>query len=304
MPGLLHIFHNAVGSVSVAMPAFATWVKGLNTIVNFFKYEALRDRFCEACLEGSHKSFRNLFEFFKHRYIDWCWGSLISCCAGLALLQWPLKLHWDPAKMKKKNKKNDDAIEAGGRDRSDYDEADNAHAVGKIIHDDNWWAFCHMILILGKVFDEAEAWAEGCSCHPHRACWKALAAVMPDWNIVRCPMAGRRGPEMANGRWASVVDGLIDRSEMDVVRLTQGLGADQRVALIGNYRAGSSHMIAELTIKLSMFASLPHKLLGLADYDEAAARHAAVLCLRHAIFIFFNVTSLYFFFNVALRLRI
>ena len=105
MPGLLHIFHNAVGSVSVAMPAFATWVKGLNTIVNFFKYEALRDRFCEACLEGSHKSFRNLFEFFKHRYIDWRWGSLISCCAGLTLLQWPLKLHWDPAKMKKKNKK-------------------------------------------------------------------------------------------------------------------------------------------------------------------------------------------------------
>eukprot|EP00959_Pyramimonas_sp_CCMP1952_P460505 9479992-Pyramimonas_sp.AAC.1 len=66
-----------------------------------------------------------------------------------------------------------------------------------------------------------------CSCHPPRTLRKLGGSALDEQGpegggSMRCPLRGRRGPELANGHWLRFLDRAIDQKEGDMISMTAG----------------------------------------------------------------------------------
>ena len=258
IPGTLHIVHHVVDELLGNMRQRKEFLEDLAAITNFFKHQRLREKFVVYCLTGSHGRHRVLFDDFPATYIEWRWRSLLACVRHLLSLQPLLVLCWDRGKMV-----GPADLDSRGKDDAASTD-DRAQAVGAVVENRSFWAFCSMLALLSEGVDVFLAWAQSCSCRPSLHLRKACG-IMVDADQssasdqLRCPMMGCRAADMANGKWRDHLEFILKRREADVVALTAGLGAMERATLMQDWSSGRETLTLGLQLRLEFYDNLPHR---------------------------------------------
>ena len=137
-----------------------------------------------------------MFENFPATFIDWRWGSLLSCLRHLSKLHTVLVLTWESRLMRGDG--IDDLMEPGRAGEGDGFKADDQpDVVGNAIDNPVFWSYLHMLMSLGDSVSELLDWLQGCSCHPSAALRKACRVLTDDGRSssggqLVCPMRGWR----------------------------------------------------------------------------------------------------------------
>eukprot|EP00971_Amphidinium_carterae_P331082 6464460-Amphidinium_carterae.1 len=161
IPGILHIMDGVLDEAVSALQQKDTFLASVHAFVNFFKYEHLRDLFTHTCMTSTDMVHKALFQSFPATFIEWRWNSLIDACNAIVSLQPALLLFWDAHALTQKGTQAvaEDGLEkkSGGSD----DTLPRIQALDKTIADPVFWAYCHMIVLVGRVLKAFTSWAEG-----------------------------------------------------------------------------------------------------------------------------------------------
>ncbi len=100
IPGLLHILHNAMKTVSTFLPYYALFEGQLKTMADFVTFQTL-ELFIQKCIEGTpftsakHLFSRNTFP----KRIEWRWGTNGAFIEGLLRVMKVLRAAWRTERM-------------------------------------------------------------------------------------------------------------------------------------------------------------------------------------------------------------
>jgi hypothetical protein len=168
----------------------------LRTLTNFFKHQQLRDRFCFLCLSGHFQRHRALFDNFPATFIEWRWGSLLTCLRHLSTLHPALAIGWDSRYMRGDVIARDEPEPQPQPDRGgDFAADDQPDLVGDVIDDEVFWVYLHMLVSLGDAVDGVLDWLQRCPCHPSKAALRvgrlSSEDVSSSSSSLVCPLRGR-----------------------------------------------------------------------------------------------------------------
>lgn len=138
-------------------------------------------------------------------------------------------------------------------------------------------------LALGsRIVADMFTWCESCPCH-----WKLLQD--PDLPCehrsvyLRCPLRGRRMPEIACGDLIEMLTELCSaRSARMLVRMGSGISREERHTIVSDFEQGKSHIIFVLVLKTSHFQEPPWLVYGLGHLDDTKAMKCLDRCLQSA----------------------
>lgn len=85
-------------------------------------------------------------------------------------------------------------------------------------------------------------------------------------------MRGRRGPELAAGRWRTVLEEASGLAVSEVLAFTAELSPEQRVSLLSDWDAGRAHLIKYIHLKFAHWECLPYAAVALGHPDPDVAR--------------------------------
>ena len=294
-PGILHIVNNMADSMSQALPHFAEWLPGFKAVARLLGIGFLRKRFVATCLVGRFSDLQGLFAKNLPSIAKWRWSTIVHVASEMLPLQVALTAAWDPQKFLLQS-----ANEPGGEAQG-HGHLETA-LITSSIRDKKWWVYTHMVLILHNWADAFGKWAEGCGCHfwlrsgknsdgedmPAQSCELLLSAIRTlappfdtcDGPGFQCPLAGRRGVELACGELSSHLKRITSTFLTELLPLCMELPEPDADAIVSDYRIGTAHMELTIQQKLFCWTTLPWKLCGLGSPNEATARRIAVECLR------------------------
>ena len=291
VPGVLHIMHNICADMCEQLPSFASFKVHLQALAVFLCDPHVRRGMQERCFgQGLGRSYKDRFDSFSDRLIDWRWQSLSDFLAAMEPLEAPLREFWNLQAFLGKSGASratagagmpvdaaaEDAIEdPNGPDAeggaalvqvSPAELAEHAHASARAkrfdlaVRDANVWDYMSMLRALMKIPDELLQWFQTCPCH--------VSGVHPEHPLSghSCVLKGRRGPEMACGFLQQFAGSKLDCADR--------LFAPQST-LFNEYVAGLQHLSFMLQLKFAHWTCLPYSLLGLAHPNESQARAAA-----------------------------
>eukprot|EP00969_Alexandrium_andersonii_P171630 7586648-Alexandrium_andersonii.AAC.1 len=133
---------------------------------------------------------------------------------------------------------------------SDLKRVDNA------IEDPVWWARLHTLERLMRVVRDLFTWIESCPCHGSLPFRDLPSTLSGRW--LRCPMRGRRLPEVAAGDFLETTRALCD---LQVVDLMGSFPADvpsrDKGQCLQEYERGRAHLLFQFSLKLSYFMEPP-----------------------------------------------
>eukprot|EP00969_Alexandrium_andersonii_P077401 3412977-Alexandrium_andersonii.AAC.1 len=96
----------------------------------------------------------------------------------------------------------------------------------------------------------------------------------------RCPMRGKRAPDLATGEVWRFLETAWNSAFADLtVECVSVLSAMQWAALVQDYNRGKAHCTYVLTLKLQPWSLLPWLLCGLSHPREALAREVGARAL-------------------------
>ena len=127
-----------------------------------------------------------------------------------------------------------------------------------------FWAYCEMLLGLGRFVEHLTAFSESCSCHPDDCAARH-----------RCKMRGFRAPELACGYVDDVLLALGHTGSSYLLPMTRGLGPVDAGLVMADFALGRDSLQVSLRSKLAFWRQLPHLLVGLAHRSEALSRQVA-----------------------------
>jgi hypothetical protein len=170
--------------------------------------------------------------------------------------------------------------------------------VSEVARDAAWWRYAAMLVTLHGVGLALQCWGEACPCcdpdpqvrdrtrraELELATGLSEEAAAPGPVAERCPLRGKRAPEMAAGQLFAVLQQICDAKLQDVlVSCSQAyLTPDQTASILQDFEFGKAQLRRALQQKLSFWSNLPWLLCGLAHFDEDVARD----CARQAVALF------------------
>ena len=184
------------------------------------------------------------------------------------------------------------SVEAGDHDAGDgprakrdfFDDRDGKIMSATIaaIQDKFWWAGLHLLKCFCEVIDHLQGWLLSCPCHS--ASLKATFKELQEFDALRaaetCIMRGRRGACLATGQHHKIMRALIaDQKQILLYSHFVSLKAEDQRDLLLDFSAGQARLAAEVDIRLSVWDSLPLKLLGLSYHNVDVARDCMLKCL-------------------------
>ena len=218
--------------------------------------------------------FQKDIQTFEGGVYEGRWGSVMTAVQNLLPLKEIVRGAW--------NKQRFLAARGVEQERQDgsaksvrVDIADQA------INSTLFWAYLVMVDFLAEALMALTHWSERCPCCSRRernvydstrarreALYRTLYAVL------RCPMAGRRGPEMARGDWRQVIRGLLSiaNANLRMHPAVQVLCERDKAIVLADFSRARRHIIITLTFKLSPWTQLPYVLIGLGHHDDEKAR--------------------------------
>lgn len=151
-----------------------------------------------------------------------------------------------------------------------------------------FWSYILMLQTLARTLATLVSWVDGCTCH-----WFVLQALREGagegvdtladaaatmqarhaWE--RCPLRGRRLPELAAGDFVHDLGELFAQRGVHLVQsLALDLTDPQRLSIIKDFERGRSHLAFTLAAKLTHWQSPPWCAFALAHPDPAKAAAA------------------------------
>ena len=141
------------------------------------------------------------------------------------------------------------------------------------INDASWWAYMSMVLRLGRAIDLLEHWFEACPCH-----YKQFTEDAPlSGNAIfrtryKCPMAGRRSPELAAGAVDVLVKDVFENQHMLLVAACSNLSPQDSDKVMMDFGRGQAKLQNFFLMKFAFWQTPPHLLCVLGHHEEAEAR--------------------------------
>ena len=280
IPGLLHIFSNALHDVMYGLKCWETYKGQLKELSTLLCYKFRLDLFVATCLNHHFNLLvleaRKLFSKSLPSLHEQRWGSLTSFITGMLIRLPMLQTFWNTRAF------------ASCRSQATAGDEFDAAAIGAIITDPFFAAYSEMLQCLQAVITDATIWAEGCPCHcvehkpghSHRAQKLADSVWQAELGSQSCPLAGRRAPELATGMLQTIIAELSEKHiSLFSIRRNQQLSENQRSKIASDFEAGKRHLEAVLVVKLDHWKRLPWMLCGLAHHDGVKARQAALACI-------------------------
>jgi hypothetical protein len=255
IPGALHIIHSASENLTVALTDFKLrYLPQLRTLVICLDMADMRRRFVATCLTSPEAAiFAELFHNGCPNLQEWRWGSLMDCVGTIVARMLPLRLYWKDQAMSYK----ENAGEASGGRRpeaaaeADAEKMESIAKIGAVIRDPYFWAYSHMLAMLGEVLQELQAYFLSCKCHRRYDLYRGhlplrqIAERRKASKLV-CPMMGRLAPEMAVGEWKNVLNNLMALGTAEVLPHTVGLDQEQRGRLLREFDASKERVVTSI----------------------------------------------------------
>ncbi len=112
-------------------------------------------------------------------------------------------------------------------------------------------------------------------------CQRQLTKVLDEHGFAsKCPMRGRRCPELATGGLDKFFKEVVDREGAELmIQHFAGLTEAQKSSLLVDWESGKSRIALQMKLKTDAFATLPLKLAGIGHYNVREARKCAAICV-------------------------
>jgi len=143
------------------------------------------------------------------------------------------------------------------------------------VSSDFFWAYLKMLVVVGDTMLHLHHWAETCPCHEsHRLVLEHKLIASP----VRCPLLGRRAPEICCGD----LDGLLDTLyETPLAQLgAEFAGVADWHQIVADFHTIRLLFVQTIRLKTMAMRTLPRVLIGMAHHDVGKARQACGNALR------------------------
>ena len=160
-----------------------------------------------------HFFFKHWFTMFSSQVYEGRWASVSKATGRLLLLEVPLRAAWSYQAYKFGHGRRNPGRENYCCD-IDFDAVDGHLASS--VKADYFWAYLHMVDLIGEMLEMVMGWSERCPCHwvpkdfvgPKRHTPKQLQAhrAKKTSAVRACPLAGMRAPELAVGELRALLD--------------------------------------------------------------------------------------------------
>jgi hypothetical protein len=275
VPGALHVLHNCTKDLKDSLVHWPNFIVSLRHLSKFLARPWSRARLVTTCFSSApHHHFAHLYSSFGSVVYEGRWGEALKAAADVLPLQRSLRAAWSLARFN---------FNGHGQQRADDEESEEGvkiTIVCEAIASDMFWAYLHMINIVGQAILECMHWCEGCCCHPppqvlgsSRHQRGQAFRTRHGVDVSSCPMKTRRAPEMANNAMVKLLRQLFAQGSqmMLVVPSIAALTQEDRAMVLRDFARARQHLHLVFLVKFSHWRQLPWLLMGIAHPDHAVA---------------------------------
>ena len=242
-------------------------------------------RFFETCLVGEFYVARQMFGQFSAGVFEGRWGTVARATGSVFLVGHVLRAAWSVDAYKGKSHRQREEEDGDNPHYTNIEKASAAIASLK------FWCFAAMIDSVVELIELIMGWGESCPCHwvfttlqgPKRHdARRKMAQRTKRMKEKRCPLAGMRAPELANGDLMDVIRVGFDVTHADLLasRDMAAAGHSDRTFIITEFSKARKHVVFYMQLKTGCWRQLPWCLLGMADHRQEVARRAAERSLQ------------------------
>ena len=268
--GLQHITNTVLQEVHGALSHWDTFWHQLKALEALLQWQHRRRRFVSCCVLQSpfaHKA--PLFEHFRSSAYEKRWHEVLRFVLEIRPLLSTLRLTWDSQRF------NTEAV--------------HQEATAGAFTDALSFGYVDIVSMTTELPEQLAFWGEGCLCHdlgPHVAKPHIRARMLSThFGQPRCPMAGKRAPELAAGRLDEVVTDVCELSHADMLSQPRPLpmSSSQSFTLVNNIEQAKGHIVLLITSKCDYWRRLPWLLCGLAHHCPQVASTCASRALQEFV---------------------
>ena len=292
--GIQHVIHNLLKDVSTEMSGWTRFRSELGVVDAFLYMQERRTRYISTCLKGT------VFECHEASFYHWSqslyeqrWHQVVTFLMRLQPIFPILRKTWNHSKYIH----GVDTAEASCGDRPAKAGAGrhfDAVELTRVLHSAWFSKYMAAVLWLESVPEALAVWCERCPCHD--AFYRIRTSVDPNFRLsqarlfshhfgkgcFRCPMAGKRAPELAAGALLEHIQVLWQDCFATVLLGDHGPGDTtdlEEKQLHDDIEICRASIHVQLKAKLGFYNRLPWYLFSLAHVSECVARQ----CAMHAV---------------------
>lgn len=248
IPGALHIVHSVCENLTTSLTDFEKgYLPQLRTLVSFLNEACMRQRFVATCLTGTGIVFTHLFLHGTLSLAEWRWGSLMECVGKITAVMLPLRVFWKSSSMVYQEQAGQEK-ETPAMRVSVAAAQFNIETIAAVISSSKFWAYSHMMLMLGQIVSELQGFFLACKCHPNedhdsKELARNVGVRRRVPRKIVCPMMGRLAPEMATGEWKIRLNELLAISTANVLPHTAELTEEERGLVLRDFDQGKQRVV-------------------------------------------------------------
>jgi hypothetical protein len=140
-----------------------------------------------------------------------------------------------------------------------------------------FWAYLQCLNSFSQVLGHMSHFCAGCVCHNQRFRDAADATQQQH----RCPMRGRRGPELAAGVLGKFVAECVEAEAVSLILQIRNpaLSEADLGEISRDFELGKQHILTDISLRASCYQQLPLKLLSIGHPEVSEVRRGIKLCL-------------------------
>ena len=276
IPGILHVLHNAAKRMLTGLPELNTAVDLLQVVAELVRKKHTQERLCQRCFNSEvGVQLQPLIMGFKGKVHAARWGTVAFATQEMLRLERPLRWGWNLA------------LFLGNNTDQASEQAVKATSADGAITSEFWWSCLRVLDKLHCAIRHLFAWSEGCACHGYPVVSQDPDAAELDadskaWNRLceKCPLRGRRAPEIACGDFLAELRRQLDTSAADLLlNLPNTLSPEQRGLLLGEFEKGRASLLFNIALKVNAMNVPPLLVFGVAHFNLQKAHDALRVCM-------------------------
>lgn len=249
----------------------------LDAVLQFFHGGHNRQLFVSKCFSEGNRGFEFLFRAGPAKLEGGrAWGVLEKGVDWVLARRHVLRQTWNAAAF---GAQPDEAEQGQGEGRDGVQDTSKlVSKVSEAVGSDFFWAYLRMLQCITSILQEISAWTQSCPCHSVEtlASLKEVSQARQAGEFVKCPMRGRRAPEVAAGEFAEFINTLVQYNDSRfVMRSVAGLEGEAKDKITLDWSNMKAYIKTACSLKLSAWQHLPLSMLGIGHTDPATARLSA-----------------------------
>ena len=291
-PDMNHVIHNATNNLEDVCDCYGPFLKSLKALCALLSGRESKQQVIETCFNSPHAlPYQDNIRSFSITVHEKRWNTIAVAIQEVHDLEPALKRHWKLTDFLGSSNANTPAVRPS-ENNEDY--GVNLQAVDEAIHSDYFWGSLRVLLPVARIQSEATKFVNGCPCHtPFEG--KMTSKEFQDLSD-RCPLKGRRCPELASGDFFQLLQTLFEIAASRIeLELPKGLSKLEVAQLMKDFEKARQHLLTTYVLKLTFWSQPPFLLAGIAHWDPAkrvecvrkcldsTVRHPKLECLRENV---------------------